>query len=638
MPQASPQKDFSQSHKEIPVLSSYSGTLPKQYWESWTKKTYKDLIPVKSWVCPKKLLEVATSVGLPTHDPRLLRVLEQLRKGANTGCTGGARKPTSHPNSKSAEEFGVRVADALQGWILDGLCFGPLDEHELPWTDYSVNPILVKLKPNGKARICIDMSAPHDGADSNKGEAAAVNSGINAKEFPTKMSSTRTFCESLMKSGVPSEMCKQDYCQAYKHLAVRQEDHKLQVFKFGGKFFGEVMLTFGCTSSAGIFDDFAKLVKDLAERKSGIDPCMVNQVLDDVVACGSEGDGSVRRFYKAFKDICEYIGVLLADETDPDKAFPATHTGKVLGISYDLKRWVWFLTDDKLVPLLLSLAEVCDNKTVRNGGMMTLNGKLNHYMFLVPGGTWQRGFLLPLQDSRESPSKEFLVTDCARKQAAWWITNLNAARKESKILDPRAHFRMNPVHIFTDAAGGDISKIKNGAGGFCPPSSWFYMPWPKLVRENRENSLGVKFGHKLCSLEGFAALLGLATNPDEVRNNEATIFCDNAGFVGVYSKRHSRCEYAYTVAKALNDIATGLACKLNVVKTRRCSGTGEEAADSLSKGDWEHAWENMPNKNVNPRRIPRVLALWISNQYPDLELGRKTLSEMSKYTKVLHLD
>ena len=88
----------------------------------------------------------------------------------------------------------------------------------------------------------------------------------------------------------------------------------------------------------------------------------------------------------------------------------------------------------------------------------------------------------------------------------------------------------------------------------------------------------------------------------------------------------------------MNDIATGLACKLNVVKTRRCSGTGEEAADSLSKGDWEHAWENMPNKNVNPRRIPRVLALWISNPYPDLELGRKTLSEMSKYTKVLHLD
>ena len=49
------------------------------------------------------------------------------------------------------------------------------------------------------------------------------------------------------------------------------------------------------------------------------------------------------------------------------------------------------------------------------------------------------------------------------------------------------------------------------------------------------------------------------------------------------------------MAKALNDIATGLACKLNVVKTRRCSGTGEEAADSLSKGDWEHAWNNMPN-------------------------------------------
>ena len=225
----------------------------------------------------------------------------------------------------------------------------------------------------------------------------------------------------------------------------------------------------------------------------------------------------------------------------------------------------------------------------------------------------------------KSHSKEYIVTYLAQIQADWWIVNLRAATKESKILDPRSHSRMNPVPIFTDAAGGDISKIKNGAGGFCPPSSWFYMPWPKLVQENRENSLGVKFRHKLCSLEGFAALLGLATNPDVVRNNEATILCDNAGFVGVYAKRHSRCEYAYTIAKALNDIALGLACKLNVVKTRRCSGTGEEAADSLSKGDWDWAWSNMPDKDVDPKRIPRVLVHWISNPYPDLELGKKTL-------------
>ena len=123
---------------------------------------------------------------------------------------------------------------------------------------------------------------------------------------------------------------------------------------------------------------------------------MVNQVLDDVVACGAESDGSVGKFYKAYRQVCDELGVSLANEVDPDKAFNTTHVGKVLGIMYDLKEWRWWLSDDKLIPLLLLLREVVENDAVTNGAMMTLNGKLNHYMHLVPGGCWQRGFLLNL--------------------------------------------------------------------------------------------------------------------------------------------------------------------------------------------------------------------------------------------------
>ena len=94
------------------------------------------------------------------------------------------------------------------------------------------------------------------------------------------------------------------------------------------------MLAFGCTSSAYLFDDFAKLIKVLAQKKSGTRPEMVNQVLDDVVACGPEGDGSFNRFYRAYRDICDEIGIKLADEADADKAFSATHEGKVLRITW----------------------------------------------------------------------------------------------------------------------------------------------------------------------------------------------------------------------------------------------------------------------------------------------------------------
>ena len=183
---------------------------------------------------------------------------------------------------------------------------------------------------------------------------------------------------------------------------------------------------------------------------------------------------------------------------------------------------------------------------------------------------------------------------------------------------------------------------------------WFYVPWPQIIRDNRENSLGVKFAHKLSFLEGFGALLGLVMAHDKARNSQIELMNDNAGFVYVYKRKHSSCPYTYTVAKAIHDVGIGLNCKVNtqisfnnylisllkvsVTKTKRCSSEGELVADALSKGDWQKAKFYMPDKRVDPEFIPRVLLKWIRNPLPDMRLGEKVLSEMSSYSKVLHAD
>ena len=69
----------------------------------------------------------------------------------------------------------------------------------------------------------------------------------------------------------------------------------------------------------------------------------------------------------------------------------------------------------------------------------------------------------------------------------------------------------------------------------------------------------------------------------------------------------------------------------------RCSGQGEVAADALSKGNWGAAWDAMPSKNTDPGRIPVALLKWINDPVPDLSLGKKALSDMMNYTKVLTL-
>ena len=105
------------------------------------------------------------------------------------------------------------MMDTIQGWVVDELCFGPLKPEEMPFEDYTVNPIVVKLKPTGAARVCINQSAPHSKPWHKAGAPSAVNSGVDKSDFPSSMGSTRTFTISLFKAGCPAEMIKIDWNQ-----------------------------------------------------------------------------------------------------------------------------------------------------------------------------------------------------------------------------------------------------------------------------------------------------------------------------------------------------------------------------------------------------------------------------------------
>ena len=95
-------------------------------------------------------------------------------------------------NASSAYIYGDRVCDALAEMIADGIMVGPLDEEEIPWKDISVSPIMVRLKPTGKARLIINLSSPK-----NEEGPTCINDGIDIADFPAEMSSTAKFVLSL---------------------------------------------------------------------------------------------------------------------------------------------------------------------------------------------------------------------------------------------------------------------------------------------------------------------------------------------------------------------------------------------------------------------------------------------------------
>ena len=151
-----------------------------------------------------RLEEVARRLGY--RSSRLVRVLHRLQYGADIGCRGAARLPTRVPNSPAALELGDRVADEILEWIKTGLAFGPALPEEMPWEDYTVNPILTRIKPNSKARIIVNMSAPYGEDEEPEDAPKAVNVGINKLEFPATMSSITNFSESLVKVGCPAKL------------------------------------------------------------------------------------------------------------------------------------------------------------------------------------------------------------------------------------------------------------------------------------------------------------------------------------------------------------------------------------------------------------------------------------------------
>ena len=149
------------------------------------------------------------------------------------------------------------------------------------------------------------------------------------------MSSTGAWLRVLHKAGHGCWICKTDWSDAYKHFAVRQEDTDLQWFEWGGKYFKELALIFGGSSSAGIFDDGAKIVLDYVCRHAQFPKSLVCQHLDDVCAAAPHASTAAHRFDESFQTIADYISVKLTPRDDPDKSFGPSKSGTVFGMHYN---------------------------------------------------------------------------------------------------------------------------------------------------------------------------------------------------------------------------------------------------------------------------------------------------------------
>ena len=620
-PLPAPSRKTFRAKNALPRLQSYREDPVPGFWEKFPVNK-----EAAGWSLIKgdKLRVLAERVGY--RGAKLDLVLKDLGSGADVGCRGNSRKATWSGNAASAYEFGEQVTDAVASWVVNGFVMGPVDRADLPG-GVKVNGIMCREKPNGSVRIILNMSAP---------EGESVNDGIDLSEFPAVMSSTAKWLKALERAGRGCYIMKLDWSDAYKHIRVRKEDVALQWFSWLGKYFVELCLIFGTSSSVGIYDRAAKVVLELVLLICGFLRELVCQHLDDVCAAGGQ---ELFDFERTYRMVAEEVGVKLAPTDDPDKAFSPCHQGTVLGVYYDTVEWTWCIPADKLSRLMGQLRAAMDADCLRQDEIWSLVGRVLHYCPLVPAGRFNIDHLIKANGVSSEKKRLVELSPAFKRQVWFWLTMVRVSSGHCRIPDPEDRFPVWTRECYTDSAGGSMGRPGRGAG-VVSESWWCYYPWARKVNCGVRAEDGKKLGRKLSALELVGPLICLTAGSSWCRNRPVRVWVDNMGSVKIWKKGYSPvCGLCTTLVKAISAVAAGLGCKFTIEKITRCSGAGAVMADCLSKADFNGfrrtALEAGWGLDVGPGRIPGSVLRWLENPVVDDQLGGTILREMAGESEIL---
>jgi hypothetical protein len=549
-------------------------------------------------------------------------VVKYIQDGANIGCKGEARQPSKSSNAASAYEYGPQVTDAVVEWVQKGYAYGPVDAGEVP-AAAKISGIMVRPKPNGSVRVILNLSAP---------KGRSVNDGIDKEEFPAKMSSTGAWLRVLENAGRGCLIMKIDWAAAYKHICVRLEDLDLQWFCWAGKYFKELCLIFGSASSAGIFDDVAKLVLDLVCRRANFPRNMVCQHLDDVCAAAAAGSQALHRLDAAFQEIAADLGVELAPREDKEKSFAPSTSGVVFGVYYDTVSWTWAIPEGKLDRICNMLVDTIEADSIPAKEFRSLAGKLIHVKPLVPAGRFNIDKIMKTYAKAARDDGSVAISSACRRQLRFWLLFLRVCSGRVDIPRPVGRAATGALNAYTDAAGGSCEAVGRGTGGVMG-SWWYYIPWAKRINAGGWKVDGKKVGRKLSALELAGPLIVVTAAHKICRGQALNVWVDNIGAVEVFRKGYSRnCRLCTTIAKAAATVAAAVGCRLEVLKITRCSATGPRMADQLSKARFREFREEAAKAgwrlDTAPAAIPKALLRWLDRPGPYDGLGAEILREI----------
>ena len=621
---------------EIEKLECYEGGASESFWRKFPRRELPVKVKTKVNVLAlrKNVLKWKHKMA-KTELRRAKKILKDLQHGAEAYQKSDL-PPITTRNSSSAYENGEILTDTIGTWIKKGFVAGPFETP--PMNGFRTNPLAAVVR-NNKVRPVLNMSGP-------KGES--FNDNVDKLKLERlHMGTAKQFSYLLRNAGKGAKFSKFDIQDAYKLVPAKTGDYRLQGFQWLGRYFVELMMSFGGMPSPCNFDRLGKTKDLLVCLASGTPKSWVPRALDDSPCVSPEGSGVVEKFTTEMKRLCHEINIPLAENCpNADKAFELQTRGTVLGVGFNSLDMSWFLSPEKADKVIGRCMDAANASHMSLKQTQKLMGSVNDLTQMCP-------LLCPYKRSGNVFLTQFGGNDNIVKMVPDKVKEdmrlIAKVAEDSKAGLPIAEKPGKPGlaawSFYTDAAGASFS-LKNGQkvfhnnegkgvaciGGSCYEDVWGWsrISWPDGLLTETTDSRGRLFGCKSTTLESVGLLLPLLAFRDLVKGKEIVFKIDNIavmwGWQNGYVKQD---EAASEVLKAVKYLAGFLGTTIHVEHVHRMSDDLASLADEMSRREVcrsQKGIKALENAHFSP--VSGFLLEWLRN--PNMDLSRGIVNEMLK--------
>ena len=494
---------------------------------------------------------------------------QKLIKGFSEGFEIGFEGKTNNEipkNLKSSVQMPHLVSEHIEKELKLGRIAGPFDSP--PFSNFQCSPVgLVEKKEKGSYRMIHHLSHP---------EGSSVNDQIRSECSAVSYANIGDAIDIVMNLCPQAFMAKTDVKSAFRIVPLHPKTRNLFVFHWEGKFYVDLCMQMGCSSSCQIFESLSSAVEWIAKSKLNIQ--MVHILDDFFLASVSIQTGTYQ--LETFLDMCKDIGLPMA----PEKTFWPSNVMSFVGFEIDTVKQEVRLPIDKLQKCKDEITELLQKTNATLKELQSIIGLLNFACAVVlPGRAFLRR-LIDLTIGLRAPHHRKRLTKGTKADLNLWLTFLSEFNGKSIFLD--THLTLNhDIHLYTDSSG----SVGYGA---ILGNHWFNGIWSNWWT-----------AQNIMLLELYPIVLAVEIWGEKLQNKRLLMHTDNESLVSVLTKQTSKHPLAMILVRRLV-----LHCmRINlVISAVHIAGEKNAIADSLSRLQMERFRALAPNANRHPCPIPAL--------------------------------